>query len=423
MANRNIASPTAEKIFRAWEREGRAERARTYLGASIIGHECDMWLWLNFRGAFHEMFSGRMYRLFNRGQREEAVFCSDLRKIGCEVKEVDDETGSQFSVSAFGGHFGGHLDGICRGLDEAPKQWFVTEFKTHSSSSFKKLAKEGVRSAKPMHFAQMTVYMGLTGLKKAIYMAVDKDTDDLWVETLDFDQAAYDRVMSRAKHIIDTASPDRCANRPDDYRCKACPAHSLCWHECKEIVDPTVPLTCRTCCHATADTEDEGAKWTCRLGMSCSTEKQACDKFLLLPTFVNGEIKDGSPTSITYRKGDKEFTQGVGGLSASELQKMSVDIVDKVKTVMDTIPGAKVVGNNYLEHQYASDAAMTKYEYDDTSKLREWCSANPFFDWAKPIRTDENGGVKCFEYSNGEDRALVCSTPRKSWIYTNLPPF
>ena len=421
MANKNISSPTAERIFRAWEREGRAEKARTYLGASSIGHECEMFLWLGFRGAFHELFSGRMYRLFNRGQREEAVFCDDLRKIGCEVRETDPETGAQFAVSDLGGHFGGHLDGICRGLAEAPKQWFVTEFKTHSSASFKKLVKEGVRSAKPMHFAQMQVYMGKTGLAKALYMAVDKDTDDLWCEIVDFDRATYERYMARAKHIVDTARPERCASRPDDWRCKACAAHALCWHEHREIVSPDVPLTCRTCCHASAVTDGDGARWECAKGKCCANGK--CDGFLLLPTFVNAEITDGSPDSISFVKNGHAFTMGRGGFTAEELQKMSPEAVDAVARISEEIPGATPVANNYLEDSYAKRPGFSRYDMGPSEKLREWCAANPFFDWAKPVRKNISGDVSYFEYENGEDALLVCTTPRDAWIYTNLPPF
>jgi hypothetical protein len=51
----------------------------------------------------------------------------------------------------------------------------VVEFKTHSAKSFRKLVQRGVAEAKPQHWAQMQVYMQLTGLTRALYVAVCKD--------------------------------------------------------------------------------------------------------------------------------------------------------------------------------------------------------------------------------------------------------
>jgi hypothetical protein len=42
--------------------------------------------------------------------------------------------------------------------------------------SFVELVAKGVRQAKPQHFAQMQIYMRLTTLTRAMYLAVNKDT-------------------------------------------------------------------------------------------------------------------------------------------------------------------------------------------------------------------------------------------------------
>ena len=56
---------------------------------------------------------------------------------------------------------------VALGLLEAPKTWHVVEFKTHSAKSFRELAAKGVAEAKPQHWAQMQVYMHLTGITRA----------------------------------------------------------------------------------------------------------------------------------------------------------------------------------------------------------------------------------------------------------------
>ena len=73
----------ATLIDQWWEQQ--EEAPRPHLGASLLGHPCERWLWLSFRWAVRERFSGRMLRLFNRGQREEGSIVKNLRRIGIEI--------------------------------------------------------------------------------------------------------------------------------------------------------------------------------------------------------------------------------------------------------------------------------------------------------------------------------------------------
>src|SRR5690606_21675374 len=110
--------------YEYWKSRGGAEKPRQYLGMSAIGKECDRALWYGFRHAAREEFEGRLYRLFNRGHREEATFAEELRGIGCTVL-LEDEKGKQFGFVAHGGHYRGHMDAAILGLPEAPNTWHV----------------------------------------------------------------------------------------------------------------------------------------------------------------------------------------------------------------------------------------------------------------------------------------------------------
>jgi len=161
-------SPTIEAIYAAYEASAE-DGFRLHLGASLIGKECLRALWYDFRWTTRAGFPGRVLRLFETGQLEEARVVRDLRRTGATVLEVDPESGRQWRVEAHGGHFGGSLDGVALGLLEAPKTWHVLEFKTHSAKSFADLKRQGVRESKPRHFAQMQVYLHLTGMTRAMY--------------------------------------------------------------------------------------------------------------------------------------------------------------------------------------------------------------------------------------------------------------
>jgi hypothetical protein len=141
-----VVSPTREAIFAAYEADARTG-FRAHLGASLIGKSCERALWYDFRWTTTVFHPGRVLRLFETGQLEEARIVRNLRRIGATVLEVDPETGRQWRVEAHGGHFGGSLDAVALNLPEAPKTWHVVEFKTHASKSFVELVAKGC--AKP----------------------------------------------------------------------------------------------------------------------------------------------------------------------------------------------------------------------------------------------------------------------------------
>jgi hypothetical protein len=168
-------SPVVEAIYAWHKRRGDAEPYRGYCGASEIGHSCERYLWYKFRGCCKEEFTGRKYRLFQTGHYAEPRFVAELKGIGCEVHEVD-ANGDQFAISDHGGHFSGHMDGCALGIPGAEKTWHVLEMKTHSNKNFNKLKKGGVLKGFPSHYAQMQAPMHKTGMKRALYMAVNKVT-------------------------------------------------------------------------------------------------------------------------------------------------------------------------------------------------------------------------------------------------------
>jgi hypothetical protein len=305
-------SPTLEAIEAHWKKRGDAQPSRGYLGGSEIGHHCERFLWYKFRDCTQSEFSGRIYRLFDRGHREEPVFVQELRAIGCEVHEVGPD-GRQIGVEAVKGHFKGHADGVALGILEAPKTWHLLEMKTSSAKEFAKIKKEGVEKAKPMHFAQMQVYMQLLKLDRALYEVVNKDTDELYLERVKRDPAKAQALLDRADRIINSyAPPERCADRPDSFLCKFCPAHKLCWGQGESLV-PVPARSCRQCCHASPI---EGGAWSCNQGREYG---DPCERHLMLPGLVHGfeatdslKGEDGA-TVIEFSDGTHIFHHGPDG--------------------------------------------------------------------------------------------------------------
>jgi hypothetical protein len=202
--------------------ESKADGHRQHLGASLIGRECERELWYTFRWYIVEKFDGRMLRLFETGQLAEARFVANLRAIGVEVHDVDGN-GQQFRVSEFGGHFGGSMDGAGLGIPGAEKTWHVLEFKTHGDKSFTGLASQGVELAKYEHYTQMQIYMGLTGMQRALYMAVNKNTDELYTERVKYNEDVFAALLRKAERVIFTNSPPpKISENPAYFKCKFC---------------------------------------------------------------------------------------------------------------------------------------------------------------------------------------------------------
>lgn len=292
--------PTVQAIYKAYEAE-QDNGYRYHLGASLIGDPCSRSLWYSFRWATVRAFEGRMLRLFDTGNKEEARFVADLRKCGIEVYDFDFENpDKQISVRDDFGHFGGSLDGIGRGFLEAPKTWHVCEFKTHGAKSFKELKDKGVEKSKPRHFAQMQVYMHLEGLTRAFYLAKNKDTDELYSERVRYDAAFAIRMVEKARRIIQASRPPgKLSNDPSWYECKFCDHYGVCH-------GMDVPARhCRSCLHSTPIEE---GKWECAIGKDAiNTREQAgCPHHLYIPDLIHGEqtgvVAGGE--GIVYRMAD-----------------------------------------------------------------------------------------------------------------------
>ena len=280
---------TSSAIFSQYEKVADFS-GRPHMGASELGYECDRYLWLSFRWAKDNKFNGRMLRLFQTGQLQEQRLVDDLRSIGIEVSDKDDN-GNQHRFSAIGGHFGGSMDGAGVGFPEAPKTWHVLEFKTSNAKGFNALVKKGVKEAKPQHWTQMQLYMGWAELTRAMYIVVNKDTDDIYNERIEFDQAAFDKMIARAEKIIRAPEPAiTIGENADCFTCKFCRFRDQCYHQ------EAPKVSCRTCAHSTPEI-DGNARWSCdrhHKDLTVDEQRAACADHRHIPDLLKNwaEIKD-----------------------------------------------------------------------------------------------------------------------------------
>lgn len=311
---------TAAQIYQAYEADA-SDGRRPHLGASIIGHACERYLWLSFRWALTKKFSGRMLRLFETGQLEEARIVRNLRRLGVQVHETAPD-GKQWSFFEVGGHFGGSMDSALLGLPEAPKTWHVGEFKTHNEKSFKDLVDKGVQRSKPQHYAQMQSYMGLAGMERALYFAVCKNNDEIYTERVEFDPTEFAKIMARAERVVRANEPPlKISNDPSWYVCKMCDFHDLCHG------DEAPDVNCRTCAHSTPEVDGDG-RWSCRefgdIGYLAQLESDKCRSHRYIPILLERFAEQSGYVNgdVTYQSESGTFAngQGPGALSSLEIK-------------------------------------------------------------------------------------------------------
>jgi hypothetical protein len=264
-----------------------APRHSRRLGGSIVGDECGRKIWYGFRWAYApEQFDGRMLRLFETGEVEEHRLLNDLRRAGIVVFN------EQAEMSVIGGHGVAKIDAMASGVPEAPKAWHVVECKTHNHKSFTALKKDGVRKAKPMHFAQMQFYMHAMDAGRALYLAKNKNDDELYAERVELEYDYAVGLFLKAEAIIKAQHPP--AKLHEDPNTKAAWACNYC--VAKPICHDGVfaQRNCRTCLHATPEMQGDG-RWSCaHHGRDLTHDEMpaGCGHHRYLPALVPGDVLD-----------------------------------------------------------------------------------------------------------------------------------
>jgi hypothetical protein len=280
-----------------------ADKKRGHLGASQIGHRCARNVWYSFRWAYRGQFTGRMMRLFDRGNKEEARCVRWLRAAGYEVRDhaqrllyhaptesyvcrdwecvgdpydqfdmtLEDVSDNEHHISlakqhgcgpkqwaftAVGGHFSGSNDGKIRG-PLLPEGWGNLEFKTMGDKAFKDVTAKGVLSSKPVYWVQAQTYMQELKLLWTLFMAINKNDDSIYIEIIYAKQEVGLQYAELAAKIIETNTPPKRLTEDSSwFECKFCDFREVCHYQ------KPPQKSCRMCVYS--QTIPDGT-WYCRL--------------------------------------------------------------------------------------------------------------------------------------------------------------
>ena len=301
---------------------GKEDAHRSHFGFSNIGETCARKLWFSWKWVMAKKFPARVLRLFNRGHLEEARFLAMLVAAGFDV-HFETADGGQFKFADHNGHAGSAFDGVVIGLPELEAGTpALTEMKTHADKSYKEVVRKGVREAKWVHYVQMQVYMRKAQVEWALYMAVNKNDDDLYCELIKFEPLVADRYIDRAGMILNSdEAPPRVNDSPGWYECKWCDYNEMC-HQAK-----LPEINCRTCMHSSPV---GNAKWHCvhhNVEISKADQLQGCNTHMFNPHLLNGaEVIDGDSAEgwMKIKWCGQDLNLGEGGLTSIQLENGDV---------------------------------------------------------------------------------------------------
>lgn len=291
-----VLIPKNDPIGEALDSGHTEQLPRPYLGYSGLGHPCKRYLWLSFRWCFKKKITPRLKRIFERGDLEEARVISDLKDIGCKVYMIDEYGDKrelfghpgekQEEILGLAHHIKGHTDGRVIGVPGAEKTEHLLEIKTMKEQKFKELLKagksaEGIKKVFPIYYGQMQSYMGKTGLKRALFIATNKNTEERVYIRVKFDEDEFKHLEGIGTDILVSLIPPKRIGDATWFECKWCDGHSVCHKD-------TPPLkTCRSCANGCIE---EKGKWTCDLdGIERNHEDQEKGCYMYVAI---AEIKD-----------------------------------------------------------------------------------------------------------------------------------
>jgi hypothetical protein len=210
---------------------------RDYIGASAIGHPCARHIWYEYHGYAREPFSAETLWNFEDGHRTEALVIERLRQVpGVTIwdKQAD---GSQFGFSAMGGKFRGHVDGVVKGLVQAPKTPHVFEVKACGQKKydeFKKIKaewgdKRTLEKWNEGYYVQAQLYMHYFKLDRHYLVCALAGGRDMDACRTEYNPEYAERMISKADKILQAQTePARVSEKSDFYVCKWCPFREVC---------------------------------------------------------------------------------------------------------------------------------------------------------------------------------------------------
>lgn len=179
LANRVYAASLAA------EERGRGARPPLKFDPELMSLKCGRALWFGLKGLAPRSAGGGQARTLERGRLARRAVARDLRRAGFRVEWV------------------GALEcGRIYGLTRRP---LLLEVQPVPEATFQRLKKFGLGAAINLEIA-LHCRLGFAGMDRALFVAENKNSQELYFEKVCFDQEIFDQARARASEV--TALPE-----------------------------------------------------------------------------------------------------------------------------------------------------------------------------------------------------------------------
>lgn len=302
---------TLAKIDEALEQKQSLEAPRNYMGMSMIGDECWRKVFYDFHNVRRRVIKSSGIKAIQDGFKQEDIMAERLRLLPyIELITLDPEKpGEQIGIKTLLGHFCGHVDGVIRGIIEAPRTWHVWENKAVNEEKFEKLKKlkeeKGEKNALKewdiVYYGQAQLYMHFLKLERH-YLTVQSPGGRKYTSArTEYNRADAEALIEKARILIfEDDLPARISNKRDFYKCKDswCAFCGVC-HD-GEFAD----VNCKTCRYR--ECIDGGVSF-CHLtktNLDPSLLPIGCHNHIYTPALVSAQLIVQQESGCIYRKTD-----------------------------------------------------------------------------------------------------------------------
>ncbi len=199
-------------------------RARNYLGASIIGHHCCRFIWLEYNNQDDTILDAKTNRIFSIGKMYEDVVANEINLL-VKNKVIKD---IKYQIEYQNDIIKGTADAVMTFNDNKK---ILIEIKTMNDASFKNLIKSNIFSAMQIYFNQCQAYMGLSKIPNCLVLVVNKNTSQYYHERLIFNKQVFHGLIEKAKFVINRKSAPfgHTIGTNKYFRCNMCKYVDDCW--------------------------------------------------------------------------------------------------------------------------------------------------------------------------------------------------
>jgi hypothetical protein len=214
------------------------QERRPYVGASSIGHSCERSIQFEFAGAPRETdFKPETLRKFDFGHMGEELSRAWFGDAGFQLVQHHQRTRELYRFEQLKGRFKGHPDGVFIGGPEIPGIGYpcLWETKSVGAKTYREIAKDGLKKARPGYYAQVAIYQAYLRLTEhpAIFTVTNLDSGEQLHLLIPFDAEVAQAMTDRAVRIVQATEAGELLPRPfkekTHFECRFCSFAERCW--------------------------------------------------------------------------------------------------------------------------------------------------------------------------------------------------